>query len=78
MKRIFFVLVAAGMINTGVMNSNVRTDARTNMPRGLTVDKSPMASPKKRDERPRNLKHRRKGLQGYKKRYVSHVSDIQG
>ncbi len=68
--RSFFVIVAISLIHSAVINSNVRTDARVNMPRGLTADKSQLTPPKRREERPRNLKHRRKGLQGYKKRYT--------
>ncbi len=72
MKRIqsFFVIVVMSILNTGMMSGAVRTDARANMPRGLAVEKTPTAPPKKREHRVRNLKHKRKGLQFIKKKYT--------
>jgi len=59
------------MMAFGVMwSSTVAEIRKPTMPRGLTVDKNPLAPPKKREERVRNLRHKRKGLQGLKVRYT--------
>lgn len=66
MKRISILLLAA----SGLCTNMVAEVRRPAMPRGLTADKSPQALPRKREEKKRNLVHKRKGLQGYKEHYT--------
>lgn len=70
-ERFFFLIVVIGVRVSG-LHAEVR---KPTLPRGLTTDKSPTALPKARDERPRHLEHKRKGLQGIKTHYT--FSDLQ-
>lgn len=71
-KQIVLVSVLSVMA-IAVLQAEVR---RPTLPRGLTVEKSLEVLPKARnEEKPRNLRYKRKGLQGIKVRYT--FSDLR-